>query len=66
MISDYAANDRAPQQEPVISPERTTVPPDVVLDLVGDHLRGASAKLNNLSPVKITRMPLGATGPELI
>jgi hypothetical protein len=66
MISDYAANDGAPKQEPIISPERTAVPPDLLLDLVGDHLRGASTKLDHLSPVKITCGPLGATGPELL
>ena len=38
MISNYTANDGAAQQEPVIGPERTTVPSDLLLDLVGDHL----------------------------
>ena len=46
-----------PKQQPVVGPERTTVPPGVLLDLVGDHLGGPPAKLDHLSPVKIIGGP---------
>ena len=66
MITDHAANDGPAQEDPVIAPEWTTVRPGPLFDLVGDHLGGAPAKLNNLRPVKVTGRQLGATGSQLI
>ena len=47
MIADDAANDGAAQQQPVIAAE-ATVRPGMFLGLVGDDLRCAPAKINNL------------------
>ena len=48
MIADDAANDGTAQQQPVIAAEGTTVRPGVFLGFVGDDLRCAPAKINNL------------------